>query len=433
MLQSIRDRSQGWLTGAIVAIICVTFAFWGVHSYVGGNGAMDVVAKINGHTIKQGDLNSTYQRLRQQQQMQLGAAFVIDQKREMLLKRQALNQLVMTYVLSQAAAKEGYRVTSDEVGSALLSIPMFQVDGRFSRERFNEVLSNILYTENAFLADLKTTMLVNQVRAGFLDSAFSLPNDIATAAKLVNQKRDLAYIIVPLERFRKQIQISENDALTYYKQHQADFTAPEKVGIEYVQLSLPQIAAQQHFNDAQLLQFYQNNLSTYTIPARWHVAQILVKIPDDASPQQVAEAKGKIDSIAQRLRAGGNFAQLAQEFSDDVTSARNGGVLDWFGPGVTDPVFEKAVVGLKQIGDLSLPVRTKYGFNVIKLIGNEKPEVMSFEKVRNRVTKAFAQQQAEQVFADSSDKLANFNLCKSRFFKCSSENIRFIGGKYPYL
>lgn len=407
MLQSIRDKSQGWLTGVIVTLICVTFAFWGVHSYVGGNANTDVVAKINGHTIQQSDLNSTYQRLRQQQQMQLGAAFVIDQKREMLLKRQALNQLVMTYVLSQAAAKAGYRVTSDEVGAALLNIPMFQVDGRFSRERFNEVLSNILYNENTFLADLKTTMLINQVRAGFLDSAFSLPNDIVTAAKLVNQKRDLAYFIVPLERFSKQIQISENDALAYYKQHQADFTAPEQVGVEYIQLSLAQIAAQQHSNDAQLLQFYQNNLSNYTIPARWHVAHILVKVPDDAAPQQVAEAKAKIDGIAQRLRAGGNFAQLAQDFSDDVMSARNGGVLDWFGPGMTDPAFEKAVTGLKQIGDLSLPVRTKYGFSVIKLIDNEKPQVVPFAKVRDRVTKAYAQQQAEQVFADASDKLAN--------------------------
>lgn len=407
MLQSIRDRSQGWLTGSIVAIICITFAFWGVHSYTGSSGTSDVVAKIDGHKIQQTDLNSTYQRLHQQQQMQLGAAFVMDQKQEVQLKRQALNQLIMTYILSQAAVQAGYRVTPDEVGAALINIPMFQVDGRFSRERFNEVLSNILYTENGFLADLKTTMLINQVRAGFLNSAFTLPSDITTAAKLVNQKRDLTYFIIPIERFNKQIQISEKDAQAYYKQHQADFTAPEQVSVEYIQLSLAQIAAQQHFSDDQLKQFYQNNLTSFTVPERWHVAHILVKVPEDATPQQVAEAKAKIDSIAQRLRAGGNFAQLAQDYSDDVLSARNGGVIDWFGPGMTDPSFEKAVAGLKQIGVLSPPVRHKLGFSVIKLIGDEKAQVESFEKAKDRVKKAFAQQKAEQVFADATDKLAN--------------------------
>jgi len=408
MLQSISDRSQGWLAGTIIALVCITFAFWGVHSYLDSSGASgDVVAKVNGESLHEADLNTAYQRLRQQQQMQLGSAFVIDQKMETELKRQALNQMVITHVLMQAAAKEGYRVTSDEVGAALLSIPMFQVDGRFSRDRFNEVLNNILYTENTFLADLQTTMLINQVRSGIIDSAFSLPNDIAAAIKLINQKRDLAYLVIPAQRFLNGAQISDAQALDYYNQHKTEFTTPEQVSVEYLELSLPQLAAQLNFTDAQLMQFYQNNLNNYTSPQRWHVAHILIRLPENALPQQVVAAQARIDALAQRLKAGESFAKLAQAYSDDPSSAKNGGVLDWFSPGMIDSAFEKTVSGLKQIGDVSAPVRTKYGFSIIKLIDQQAPQVQPFAKVRDQVQKALAQQQAEQTFADKSDKLTN--------------------------
>lgn len=408
MLQSIRDKSQGWLAGGIIGLVCITFAFWGIHSYLTeSNAPTAVIAKVNGQTIQQAELNAAYQRLRQQQQAQLGASFVIDQKIENQLKKQALNQLIMSRVLSQAAAKDGYRITPDEVGTALLSIPMFQVDGRFSRERFNEVLNNILYNENTFLAELQTTMLINQVRAGIIDSAFTLPGDIAAAAKLVNQKRDIGYLIIPSNRFFNTIQITPSQAQEYYQQHKDEFTSPEQVSIEYLKLSLSQIASQLHFTEAQLLQFYQNNLNNYTLPERWHVAHILVKVSEHVSSSEVANAQTKINGIAARLKAGEAFATLAQQYSDDVVSAKNDGVLEWFNPGMVDPAFEKATASLKQIGDISSPVRTKYGFSIIKLIGMETPQVSPFAKVKDQVEKALAQQQAEQSFTDASDKLSN--------------------------
>lgn len=407
MLQNIRDKSQNWVLGVIIGLICLAFAFWGVHSYVEESGTQDVVAKINGQEIQRSALNTAYQRLRQQQQMQLGAAFVIDQKMEARLRKQAFDQLVMEQVLSQAAVKDGYRVTPEEVGGALLSIPMFQVDGQFSRERFNEVLNTILYTENEFLADLQKTMLINQVRSGLTNSAFALPDDVTTALSLVNQKREIKYLIIPVTQFKGTAQVSDSAAKTFYQQHTAQFTTPEQVSVEYIKLSLPALVAQLHFTDEQLNQYYQNNISDFTKPQRWHVAHILAKVPDNASPQQVADAQTKITNIVQKINAGDSFAQLAQQNSDDTASAKNGGVLDWFSPGMVDPAFEKAVATLKQVGTVSAPVRTKYGFSVIKLIGYEPAQLLSFDKVKDQVEKALAQQQGEQAFADASDKLSN--------------------------
>lgn len=411
MLQSIRDRSQGWFAGAVIAAVIAAFALWGIHSYLGvsGGGEPDVAAKVNKRIISQPELNASYERLRQQQQMQLGADFVIDPKAEMNLKKAALNQLIMGQVLSQAAYKEGYRITIGEVEGALLGIPAFQVDGRFSRQRFNEVLSGILYTEKTFLSDLQSTMLINQVRSGIVNSAFALPNDVSTAIRLINQKRDFGYMLIPAARFRNSTQIDDTTARNYYQQHQVDFMIPEQVSVEYLELSLPQIASGMHFTDAQLQQFYQNNISNYTTPERWHVAHILVKLPIAPNADQLAAAQAKADDLAKKINAGENFAALAEQNSDDRLSARDGGVLDWFSTGMIDPDFEKAVANLKQPGDVTAPVRTKYGFSIIKLLAVQKPEVQPFDKVRGQVSKAVAQQQAEQLFANESDKLSNLS------------------------
>ncbi len=408
MLQSIRDRSQGWLAGVIVFLVIATFALWGIHSYLTSSGnQLDVVATVNGKQITQMMLNTAYERLRQQQQMQLGADFVLDQKTETQLKKQALTQLIMVQVLSQTAFKEGYRVTMGEVEGALLAIPAFQVNGRFSRERFNEILSNTLYTQQTFLADLQTSMLISQVRGGFIASAFALPQEIDTAIQLINQKRDVGYLMIPAARFNKTVQIKQADALAYYNQHQDLFTTPEQVSVDYLELSVPQLVSAMHFTDDQLREFYQNNLSNYTSPQRWKIAHILVQVSHDATVQQVAAAKAKIDDIAGQLKAGESFNKLAKKYSDDKLTANKGGALDWFNTGMIDPVIEKAVSNLQQPGDVTAPVKTKYGFEIIKLVDSQKPEAKSFEDVRSQVTKALAQQKAEQAFADESDKLSN--------------------------
>jgi peptidyl-prolyl cis-trans isomerase D len=408
MLQTIRDRSQSWLMSAIIVMACLAFAVWGIHSYLSGSVQPDVIATVNKQPIAQAQFNQLYERLRQQQQMRLGADFAFDQKIEAQLKTQALNQLLMGYLLTQAAKREGFRATMTEVARALLVIPAFQVNGQFSRARFNETLSGILYTEKDFLADLQTTMLTNQARSGFVESEFALSNEVETAVRLVNQKRDIGYLVIPSNRFINTVKISPAAALAYYQQQPAKFTTPEQVSIEYLELSLPQIVAQQHFTDSQLQKFYQNNLSNYTHPERWRVARLLVKIPVANNNQQATvAAKMKIENLAERIRAGEDFAQLAQTYSDDKAAAKTGGMMPWFSPGMIDPAIEKAVLTLAKPGDVSAPIKTQEGFSIIKLIDMQQPQVAPFAAVRPAVEKALAQQQAEHIFAEASDKLSN--------------------------
>jgi len=396
MLQNIRDKSTGMLAWIIVILLIATFALWGIHNYMTSAKMNDLAASVDHQSITQAQVNAAYQRLRQQSQLQLGADFSLTPSAEAAMKRQALNQLVVTRVLINAAQKSGYRVTTDQVNEALLQIPAFQVNGQFSAGRFHDILNGLLYTQTQFLEDMRSSMLINQVQGGYVNSAFVLPREVDQAIRLINQKRDFDYVVIPATRFSNGIKISPEEINQYYQSHQSQFQSPEQVSIEYVKLSLDNIKNKLHFDRTKLMQYYENNLQTFTEPVQWHVTTILIK-----------SDKAKADDVYQQLKTGKNFAELAKKYSEDTLTASKGGELAWFKAGTLDPVFEKTAAQLQQVGDFSTPVKTGYGYSIIKLLGQKKAEVKPFEAVRSQVESALTQQQAEQIFSDEADKLSS--------------------------
>lgn len=408
MLQQIREVSQGWLAWLIVIAICVTFSFWGVHSYFGGNESSDTVAKVNGFKITKTQVTSVYEQLRRQQQLQLGADFSANPNIESELKKQALNQLIITQVLSRSALKAGYRVTSPQVSNALLTIPAFQENGRFSRQRFDEILAGLGYSENSFLEQFRMNMLIDQAKAGYVDSAFCLPQEVTNAIQLIDQKRDIAYLTIPLEYSLKDILVSDAAVQAYYTQQQAKFLAPEQVSISYIELSLADIVSKQDFDTDRLQQFYKDNPDSFMTPARWKIERIVVNVPLDAEEDEINSAKAKMEAIQKRLSAGESFTKLAKEYNPASLTKNNKALTTgWVTTDNLDPASAKAVLALKNVGDTSDIFRNDQGLNLINLQAEEKPQLLSFDQAKDQAQKLLAQQQAGQIFAEQSDKLAN--------------------------
>lgn len=110
------------------------------------------------------------------------------------------------------------------------------------------------------------------------------------------------------------------------------------------------------------------------------VAHIMVKVGAGASSEDSLKAAQKIDEIYGKLKAGDKFEDLARQYSDDQSSAKNGGLLPWFGTGRMVPEFEVASYALKYPGDYSAPVKTAYGWHIIKLM--ETKPLGSFESMQ---------------------------------------------------
>lgn len=263
MLQSIRDRTHGWIAGIIISLLILSFALWGIHSYFIGNAGNETVAKVNGTDITTNQLSTAYDRMRRQAQMQQGTAYLpADQEDD--LKQKALSALINVEVLKQASMDQDYRISTHQVDSFLSSMPELQENGQFSASRFQQLLSSMMFSANDFIELIRTSLLTEQPRLGIIFSSFALPDEVNTFTSLINQKRVIQYAILPTNTVG--ITVSPAEIQAYYDAHQQDFQTPEQVSIQYVMFTSKDLAQQIHPTDDDLKKYYNENQTTYTLP-----------------------------------------------------------------------------------------------------------------------------------------------------------------------
>lgn len=411
MLQKIHERIQGWLAWAIVLIIAVTFSLWGVEFYFSRQGgSADTAVKVNGAKISADQVRSTYEQLWWQQQEQFGEDFFAIPDIEAQIRQQAIDQLVLMTLLRQDAHKNNFYIAKEQAEAALMQISEFHQDGQFSPQIFYQAITSMRSTPELFVQELQNGLLINQFRAGVIGSAFTLVQEIDQIISLLEQKRGFDYLIIPSEQFSQGIEPSEDAAKAYYQQHQGDYETPEEVSIAYIALSMSDMAAKQAITTDEIKAFYEANISHYQRPARWRVAHILVSLPADPNENELTQAREKLDEIEKELAQGRDFAELAAQYSDDILSAAQGGELPWFTEGTLEPEFEAGVVAMAQAGDISQPVQTGNGFEIIQLLAKEDMQQTPLTDVEQDIAQMLAQNQANTEFAELADELANITF-----------------------
>ena len=410
MLQSIRDKSQGWIAWVLIILLCLVFGLWGISNYLQGGNSSSVAAKVNGTKISAHEVSNLYNRLRQEVQMQLGRNFHINEELSQTLKHKALETLIKNEVIHDYAKNKGYVVPMAELQNFILTNRAFQVKGKFSSQVFQQFIERMYGSEDAFLHELSAALLSNQIQLGIAASEFVLPNEVHGFMRLVYQVRDFKVARIPAKRFQNQVNITPAAEQAYYKDHQDKFKIPEQVKIQYIKISIKEIAQnlkkEISKETTKLKDFYQNNQSDFTTPPKWHVAHILIPAAPANDAKAVARVKEKLTHIEKELKAGANFAALAKQYSKDIVSARKGGELPWFGPKGMTPAFVTAVDKMK-VGAISRPVKTKYGFSIIKLLAKQKGKTAPFSEVKDKIIALMATQKADQMFLNRREIMAN--------------------------
>jgi peptidyl-prolyl cis-trans isomerase D len=407
MLQNIRDKAQGWIAWAIVILISIPFALWGIQSYLGG-GAEQVVAKVNGDEISERALDQRFHRFREQLRARLGEAYrpeMFDDKR---MRHEVLKQMVSEDVVLQTSHDMGLRVGEQLIGQAIMQIDAFQKDGRFDQARFDQYARMQGMSSAGFEQRIRQSILTEQLSQAVQTSAFVTDREMQEALRLQNQTRDLAYFIVNPDDFPSTETISEADIKAYYDQHQEEFRVPEKVKLEYVLLNAELAGKTVKVDDAALRGFYENHQENYGQPEERKASHILIRVDADADQAAVEAAKKKITALRERIEQGEDFAEVAKEYSEDPGSAEAGGDLGYFGKGIMDPAFEKTAFSLKE-GEVSQPVRSSFGFHLIKVTGIKPSSVKSFEEARSDVERDYRKAEGEKLYFEMAEKLADLS------------------------
>ncbi|WP_321847813.1 SurA N-terminal domain-containing protein [Pseudomonas paraveronii] len=398
MLQNIRDNSQGWIAKTIIGIIVALMAFTGIEAiFQASTNTKQDVAKVNGEAITQTELSQAVDMQRRQLMQQLGKDFDASLLDEKLLRDAALKGLIDRKLLLQGAADSKFSFSEAALDQVILQTPEFQVDGKFSAERFDQVIRQLGYSRLQFRQMLTQEMLIGQVRAGIAGSGFVTDAQVLAFARLEKQTRDFA--TVNIKANPAAVKLTDDEVKAYYDQHAKEFMTPDQVVIDYLELKKSSFFDQVTVKDDELQAAYEKE--TANLAEQRRAAHILIEVNDKVTE---AQAKAKIEEIQARLAKGEQFEALAKEFSQDPGSASNGGDLGFAGPGVYDPDFEAALYALNK-DQVSAPVRSTFGWHLIKLLGVEAPEVPSFASLKGKLTHELKNQQVEQRFVEATKQL----------------------------
>jgi peptidyl-prolyl cis-trans isomerase D len=404
MLQAIRERAQGWIAWLIVGLISVPFALWGIQSYVGVS-AEPIAATVDGVEITQRDLDQRFQRTRSELRERLGSAYRPEEFDDQQLRREVLDDMIREHLVLETSRALGMRASDQEVRVTVLSDPAFQNAGRFDKGLYETRLRQSGMVPAQFEDRLRQRLLATQLAQALVGTEVVTNRELDEALRLTGQKRDLSYLTLPAANFASDAPIPEEDITRYFEANAERFQDPEQVKVEYLVLDAEQLPGVAAPSEAKLREAYEAHPERFGQPERRRARHILLSVPSGADAAIDAQAKAGIEAARERIVKGEDFAAVAKEISQDPGTKTRGGDLGAFGRGVMDPAFEQAAFALEP-GQVSEPVRSRFGYHLIETTEVLPASVKPFEEVKAELIAEVGQQEVSSQFFDLSERLA---------------------------
>jgi peptidyl-prolyl cis-trans isomerase D len=398
MLQAIHDRLKGIFAMTIIGILGVVFVFWGVEFVsVGGFTATQGI-DVNGEDVDGEAVRRAYLEELSRYQAVVGDAEVPEEIRKNI-EKQVVDDAVRVELIRQRTDEMRYLATDADLVESLQSIPAFQVDGKFSRDAYLAALTSANIEPARFEEDQRRQLAARQLDRGLFASSFVLPAELDRRIALRGERRDLAWLVVAAADFATGIEPDDAALQAYYDQHRAQYMTEERANLDYVELSLEQVGAGVAVTEEALQTYYNDHLDRFSSVEQRRARHILIAASGDDAADE-ARAKAAYD----RARAGEDFAALAKELSADTGSAAQGGDLGFAERSFFVAPFADAVWSM-QPGELRGPVRTEFGWHVIRLDEVRPGAVKPIEEVRPELEVDYRREQSERLFSDLQEQL----------------------------
>lgn len=415
MLQDIRKNSQGTAAKIVVGLIVVVFALFGVESIVGGIGGEPEVATVNGEEIAQSEFLRAVEGKRRQILSQMGENADPDLIDEGLLRSSVLEGMINEEILTQDANAKGLFVSDLAIDNYIRGIEQFQVDGEFSNERMQGLLRNAGLTLQAYRESLKSQFVLGQARSGMIASAFVLDSERNEIVALDRQTRSFGMATVFKSDYLDSIGVTDDEVADYYEENKESYKKPQNVDVSYLVLSKSDLEDSIDVQEEDVLKLYESEKLNFEGEEQRAASHILIKITDEVSESQALE---KITGLYERIKSGEAFDALAKEFSEDEGSAQSGGSLGLSARGVYVSDFEDALFGL-TVGDVSQPVKTEFGYHLIKLDSIESNDVPSFDELKTMLEERLVNQEVDTLYAEMTERLADITYSSSDLAEAS--------------
>ena len=387
MLDLLRRKAQSPYLQATVLIIIVVFVFWGV----GGNqsDARNAVATVNGEPITLEEFDKALKRTMDQYSAQFGGTIPKGLLEALNIKKQVINELIQRSLLSQGGKAMGIYVSDMEIQDAIKNMTVFQNNGVFDNDRYNEVLRGSRLTPKKFESTMRSDLLASKVAneiSGFSQvSSFELDNRF----RFENSEFKLDYAAFEADNFSSEVELTDEALTAYFAENKDTYKTAPQVKVKYLSFLIEDEIAAISLPESEITEYYASHQEEFGQPEKRKASHILLR----TSGQDSEAKRQEMDKILIRARAGEDFAALAKEFSDDGSASR-GGDLGFFGRGQMVKPFEDAVFSL-QNGEISDIVTTQFGHHIIKLEEIQAAIIKDLAEVRPIIENKLKKQQAQ--------------------------------------
>ena len=392
MLSAIRNKSKGWVAYVVVGFITIPFALFGIQDYVSGSSNASI-ATVDGEDV---DINVYYQELNTQQrnlQQQLGAAY--SQEIDNALKQTLIDSMINEKLLENFANSLDVVTLDDEVRSVIEMNQAFIVDGKFSEDRYSQLLRLNSYSPAGYEIAQSKALTRDQIKRNLSGSAFMSSTQIKQLNDLASQEREVSYIALNTSDYESQVSVSQSEISDYFNENRSNFIEGRKVKVDFVELSLADMEEPASPDEETLKSLYDDNLELYTNSERRRAQHILVENEELAK------------ELLEQINQGADFSELAIVNSKDTSSNEKGGDLGFFEKDLMGAEFDEAAFAM-NVGEVSEIVSTDYGyFHIIKLTDIEDETVQSFDDVTEQLVALNKKNVSKKMLFDLLEEFAS--------------------------
>jgi len=392
----------------LLALITLPFAFWGVDSYFRDGGSTSEIASVAGDKITQNDFEQSLREQQDRMRQQLGQNYdpaVFDNPE---IRFSLLQQLIDQRLMADRARRDRFIVSDGQLAQFIGDLPAFQEEGKFSRQRYEQLLAGQNMTPLMFEQRLRQDLRMAPLQEPIATGNIVAQSSVARYVALLDQKRDVAVANFDAETNLKNVKVDDAEVKAFYDANQGAFKTPEQVKIETITLSPDALSGQIAVDPKEVRAQYDANVKQYTQPEQRQPSHILIAVKPDAKDEDKEAARKKAESLlAQARKNPAQFADLAKKNSEDPGSAPQGGDLGFIAKdGSMVKPFEDAVFDMKP-GDIAGPISTEFGWHIIKLTNVRPAKVRSFDEVKAEIEQDLKRQKASKRLAEAAEQFQN--------------------------
>lgn len=400
MLEIMRENAQSWIIKILFAIIILAFVL--TFGLGGFNDKGDpIVAYVDDDPISRVEFETKLARF--VENLRQNKNLTPAQLESPELKQMVLNDMISRRLLLREAGKLGITISNEEVYKAISSMPAFwNKDKRFDKERYTALLRRSRTTPEQFEADFRQNLLQGKLQRFVTKTAQGTPEQGRAIYNWLREQARIKYLIINPEDFLEKAEVTDEAVAKFYQDNLDKFQKPATAKFEYIAFTPRELAAAQPVSEEELKAYYEAHKESYKQKEQVKARHILIALAPTATPAEVEQGLERIKKVLAQAKKGKDFAELAMEYSEGP-SAATGGELGWFGHGAMVQPFEEAAFAMKK-GAISEPVRTDFGWHIIKVEDRKESRQQDFDEVKNRLRDTIAEDKAADKVSDLLDE-----------------------------